>query len=416
MHHDFVSERTHSMARPLVHWLRRSNPYLLEGIDPHGPIGAIGASISDAAVLDAPLAAARKSGLGVVVDTEPHRVQLAADHRLRCDAFRGAELNWLQRRFDPDAERLSLESRSDLLARHRDAQAAGGATIFRWCGHHISEGYGLSPAREAEHELAGEFLALARASGATHPAPGSDQPRGAAVGLTIDPRGLRQRTSVAIAKAYAELDPDIFWIDVWNFDGAATQYRAVRFLARLLQRETNGRPVLICGFGSLGEAALRNQVAATCVGWGRGELSFPPRPLPPPEPGKKRGASFGIHDFHPAIRGAVPLGKAYERAARLLYKARPCDCGNHAPDQRPQGQHERLRHNAAWSERLAAGAIADEPAATTAELAEIVGEARSLRTRLGFGKLKAAWGSATVDPSDGQRIDIPAALWLPPAA
>lgn len=410
-----MSELTSATSRPLVHWLRRSNPYLLEEIDPGGPIGAIGTSISDAAALDVPLAAARETGLGVVVDTEPHRVQLADDHRLRCDAFKGAELNWLSGRFDPDTQRLSPESRSDLLARHRDAQAGGGATIFRWCGHRVTEGYELSPAREAEYELAGEFLALARASGATHPAPGSGEPRGVAIGLTLEPRDLRQHTIIAIAKAYAELDPDIFWIDVWNFAGAASHYQTVRNLARLLQRES-GRPALLCGLGSLAEGALRNQVAAACVGWGRGELCFPPRPLPPPEPGKKRGASFGIHDFHPAIRGAVPLGEAFERAARLLYKAQPCDCENHTPTERPQGQHERLRHNAIWSERLGAGAIVGEPAATTAELARIVRGAHSLRDELGFGKLKPAWGKATVDPSDGERIEIPASLWLPRAA
>ncbi len=343
-------------------------------------------------------------------------MQFATDHRLRCDAFKGAALDWLKERFNPDEQQLAVEGRSDLLARHRDAQAAGGATIFRWCGHRVTEGYELSPGRQAEHELAGEFLALARASGATHPAPGSGEARGVAIGLTIDPRDLRQHTIVAIAKAYAELDPDIFWLDAWNFNGAASHYQAVRYLARRLQRESGGRPVLLCGFGSLAEGALRNQVAAACVGWGRGELWFPPRPLPPPEPGKNKGASFGIHDFHPAIRGAVPLGEDFERAARLLYKLHPCDCENHNPTERPEGQHERLRHNAVWSERLGAGAIVGNPVTTTAELAEIVREARSLRADLRFGKLKPAWGKATVDPSDGERIEIPSSLWLPRAA
>jgi len=395
--------------------MRRSTPYLLEEIDPEGPIGAIGTSISDAAALDVPLAKARESGFGVVIDTEPHRVQLPEGHRLRGDSFKGAELDWVSGQFDPDAQRLSPDSRSDLLARHRDAQAGGGATIFRWSGHRVTEGYELSPAREAEHELAGEFLALARVSGATHPAPGSGAPRGVALGLTLDPRKLRQRTITAIAKAYAELDPDIFWLDVWNFAGAASHYQTVRYLARLLQRES-GRPVLLCGLGSLAEGALRNQVAAVCLGWGRGELCYPPRQLPPPEPGKKRGASFGIHDFHPAIRGAVPLGESFERAARLLYLAHPCDCENHAPTDRPQGQRERLRHNATWSERLGAEAIVGEPIAATAELAQIVRSARSLREELGFGKLKPAWGAATVDPSDAERIEIPASLWLPRAS
>lgn len=410
-----MAKRTQTNWKPLVHWLRRSNPYLLEGIDPDGPIGAIGTSISDATALDAPLAAAREGRLGVLIDTEPHRVQLPKDHRLRCDAFRGAELDWLDGRFDPDTQRFSSEGRSDLLARHRDAQAAGGATIFRWCGHLVAEGYELSPGREAEHELAGEFLAIARSSGATHPAPGSGEPRGVAIGLAINPRGLCQRTINVIAKAYAELDPDIFWIDVWNFSGAASHYKTVRYLARQLQRES-GRPALLCGLGSLAEGALRNQVAAACVGWGRGNLCFPPRPLPTPKPGQKRGAPFYIHDFHPAIRGAVPPGEDYERSGQLLYKGLPCDCEHHNPTERPQGQHERLAHNAIWSERLGGLAIAGSPVAATAELSDIVREARSLRSELGLGKLKPAWGSAAVDPSDGERIKVPSSLWLPRAA
>lgn len=406
---------TTQTPRALVHWLRRSNAYILDEIDPEGPVGAVGASISEAAALDQPLALARERGFGVVVDTAPHLVQLPSDHWQRCDSFRAAELDWIDGSFDPDSERLSPESRSDLLARHRDAQAARGATIFRWSGHRVTDDYGISPGREAEHELAGEFLALARSSGATHPAPGSAQPRAAAIGLTVEPRDLASRTITAIARAYAEHDPDIFWIDVWNFAGAASHYRDVRHLARLLQRKS-GRPVLLCGLGALAEGALRNQVAGACVGWGRGELCFPPRRLPRPEPGKKRGASFGIHDFHPAIRGSVPLGEGYERAARLLYRAFPCDCGHHSAAERPQGQHERLRHNAVCVERLGAGAIRGDPAATTAELIEIVRDARALRAEFGFGKLKPAWGKATVDPSDGERIEIPASLWLPRAA
>lgn len=403
-----------NVSRPIVQWLRRATAYLQEEIDRGGPTGAVGTSISDAGALDATLAAARGRGLGVVIDTEPHRVQLPADHRLRSDAFKGAGLDWLSERFDPDKQRLSAEGRSDLLARHRDAQAAGGATLFRWCGHRVTEGYELSPGRVAEHELAGDFLALARASGATHPAPGSSEPRGVAIGLSVDPRGLSQHAIIAIANAYAEFDPDIFWIDVWNFAGSAVQYIAVRNLTRLLQRES-GRPVLVCGLGSLAEAGLRNQVAAICVGWGRGELSYPPRTLPRPEPGKSKGAPFGVHDFHPAIRGAVSLRESFERAARLLYLRFPCECGHHRPSERPQGQHERMRHNAYWWERLGAGAIVGDPVSTTAELAKIVRNASVLRAELGFGKLMRGWGAATTDPSDGDRIEIAASLWLPRA-
>jgi hypothetical protein len=410
VHPDYVSENTTSSSHPLVQWVTRADPYLLGEIDPRGPIGAVGVSIADAGRLDETLATARGLGLGVVVDTEPHRVQLEADHRLRGDAFKAADLDWLRGAFDPGTERLSLESRSDLIARHRDAQAGAGATIFRWTGHRVPEGYGMSAAREAEHEIAGEFLALCRASGSTHQAPGSVRPRHVAIGLAVEPRELASRTITTIAKEYADLDPDIFWIDILNFDGAAGQYKGARYLARLLQRES-GRPVLLCGLGALAEAALRNQIAAVCIGWGRGEMCFPPRELPRPEPGKKRGAPLGIHDFHPAIRGGVPLDQRYERVARHLYRLHPCHCGYHSPTQRPEGQRERLLHNSSLAESLGALALKGEPTIRTAELGGIVRDARSLRAELGFGRLKTAWGVAATDPSDGARIDVPGAIW-----
>ncbi len=317
--------------------------------------------------------------------------------------------------FDPGTEQLSPEGRSDLIARHRDAQADAGATIFRWTGHRVPEGYGMSAGREGELEIAGEFLALCRSSGATHPAPGSGRPRNVAIGLAVEPRELSSRAITTIAREYAELDPDIFWIDILNFNGAAGQYRGARYPARLLQRES-GRPVLLCGLGALAEAALRNQVAAVCVGWGRGEMCFPPRELPRPKPDEKSGAPLGIHDFHPAIRGGVPLDERYGPVARRLYKLHHCHCGHHSPTQRPEGQRERLLHNASHAERLGAHAVEGEPVVRTAELGTIVRDARTLRGELGFGRLKAAWGVATTDPSDGLRIDIPAVIWRPRAA
>lgn len=413
--HGHVTKATTLPSRPLVQWIKAADPYLLAEIDLGGPVGAVGTSIVDAGRLDPVLAAARRVGLGVVVDTEPHRVQLSPDHRSRGSVFKAADLDWLDGTFDPDAERLSPEGRSDVLARHRDAQASAGASIFRWTGHRVTEAYGVSQGREAEHELAGEFLALCRASGATHPAPGSAQPRCVAVGLTVDPRELAPRTITTIAKEYGDLDPDIFWIDVLNFDGAASQYRNVRFLARLLQRES-GRPVLLCGLGSLAEGALRNQVAAACIGWGRGEVCFPPRELPRPEPGKKEGAPFAVHDFHPALRGGVPRREKFALAARHLYRLHPCPCEHHSPTQRPEGQRECLLHNSFHFQTLGADATKGSPIARTAELVGIVHEARSLRAELGFGKMKAAWGIAATDPSDAERMDVPATIWLPRAA
>ena len=274
---------THTRSRPLVQWIHRANPYLLESITREGPIGAIGVSILDAPRLDATIAAATARGLGTIVDTEPYRVQLEPKHPYRSSGYRAAGLEWLPKSFSPEGMILSAGSRNELLSLHRDAQAAAGATVFYWSGHHVHDSAPLSTARRQEVDFAADFLALAQASGATHPAPDSGLPRRVALGITVGSKEMSQRVIGELVSAYSQLGPDVFWINCVNFSGSAEQYRALRYLARHLQRESGVR-CLLAGLGTLWEGALRNQVAAACQGWGRGHLSYPPAPPPPPAP------------------------------------------------------------------------------------------------------------------------------------
>lgn len=403
---------TNNASKPLIQWVHRGNPYLIDEIETEGPIGAIAASVLEAPRMDASIAAATERGFGVIIDTEAHRVQLPYDHTLRV-AYREAGLDWLPNIYDPAAMALSEQGRSELLAIHRDAQAKAGATIFLSPAFRLSDTPSLSAVRRSDLELQTDFLALARSSGATHPTPGSGQPRGVATHLAVDARELSPRLIGELARTYGGLDPDIFCLAIWNFSPSERQYGLVRHLARALQRES-GRGCMIAGLGALWEGGLRNQIAAAWQGWGRGNLTYPPPP-PPPRDSEGKGTPYGVPAFHPAIRGSMPLGEAYERASRELYRRHPCPCGHHSPTVSPEGQRDRHLHNRYWAEQLGTAAITGDPALTTAALGPIIKAAAKLRDELGLGRLPSAWRKATVDPSDGERIEIPASLWLPNA-
>jgi hypothetical protein len=405
---------TQTRSRPLVQWIHRANPYLLESITREGPIGAIGVSILDAPRLDATIAAATARGLGTIVDTEPYRVQLEPEHPYRSSGYRAAGLEWLPERFSPERMILSADSRNELLSLHRDAQAAAGATVFYWSGHHVHDSAPLSTARRQEVGFAADFLALAQASGATHPAPDSGLPRRVAVGLTVESKEMNQRVIGELVSAYSQLEPDVFWINCVNFSASAEQYRALRYLARHLQRESGVR-CLLAGLGALWEGALRNQVAAACQGWGRGHLSYPPAPPPPPAHGEERGAAYGVPAFHPAIRSAIGLGQRFEAAAQRLYQLHPCPCGHHPQSSQPEGQRERHLHNRYWAEMLAEAAVAGEPSRTTEALGPAIDAAEALRQELELSRLPRAWQCASSNPSDGERLTISPELWLPQA-
>lgn len=409
-----MKKLANSGSRPLVQWLHSSNPYLVDDLTPDGPIGAIAVSAVDAARLDGAVANAGERGCGAVVDSEAYRVQLDPEHPLRA-AYRDAGLEWLKGVFDPAKMALTSEGRSELVSLHRDAQAAGGATIFLSPAHLVADSAPLNQARRRELAIQEDFVAIARASGAGHPAPQSPARRKIAVGLAVNGPDLRPRVSGELASAYRDLDADLFWLSVWNFRSTRVQYEAVRYLARTLQRES-GRPCLVAGIGALWEGALRNQIAAACQGWGRGTLRYPPIPRPAPPETEERGAAYGIPAFHPAIRGSVPLGDGYGEASALLYRRHPCPCDYHAAAVPPEGQRERHLHNRFWAERLCAGAIAGDPDVTTASLASVIEAAVQIRAELKLGPLPAAWRLAAAAPADGERIDVPAELWLPRAA
>lgn len=376
-----------------------------------GPIGAVATSIVGAAHLDATIEVVLDHGLGAVIDTEAWRTQLDPDDPMRSAEFKRQGLDWPRQRFVPSESRLSSADRNDIVARHRDAQVGAGGTLLVSPCHRVREDPPLSAGRYLDIALAHDFVELARRSGATHPTPQTERPRRVAAGLAVDARSLEPRVITELVAAYREVDVDLFWIWVWNFEPNARQYQRIRFLARKLQRES-AKPCLLGGIGPLWEGALRNQVAAICQGWGRNRLNFPPLDQPVKTAGDEEDDSgWGVHVIHPAIRGTVALGKRGEKILRELFLAHPCLCGHHPSEQVPAGQRERHFHNRYWAEQLALTATLAEPQIATAELAGIVASANQLRVSLRLPQLATGWAKAAVDPSDAPRIVILAELW-----
>ncbi|MGV1049209.1 MAG: hypothetical protein ACOYD4_11885 [Solirubrobacterales bacterium] len=351
----------------------------------------------------------------MIFDSEAWVTQLELKHPRRDGRFKYTELNWLKGVFDPERMTLADADLNDLASRHRDIQIRGSASMLLSPVHRVADGFTLGEGRKGEIALTHEFCRLARVTGATHPSPGKNTPRRVAAAIAVDARDLHRspRAISELVAAYREADADIFWIWAWNFEPSARQYELVRFLARKLQRES-GKPTLVAGLRGLWEAALRNQIGCALQGWGRGRLQFPP--FEPPQPTifdseEDEDPGWAVHIFHPAIRGAIPLGELGDEIARLLFRRYPCHCGHHPALAPPIGVRERHFHNRHCVNELGKAAIVGEPTETTAELKQIVSQASRLRSELDLGSLYTAWSKATTDPSDGSRILVPPTLW-----
>jgi hypothetical protein len=408
-----VPKFTSTNSRPLVQWVSRATAPLARTIEPQSPIGAVATSIRGAAHLKATLAEAVKGGAGALIDTEAWRAQLEPEDPQRAGEFRRLGLDLDERSaFSPSAHRLSASGRNELVAAHRNIQVAGGATILISPYHYVGETAPLSSGRRLDIALAHEFSALAAASGARHGAPGGP-PRSVAVAIAVNARSLTPAMIGELVAAYKEVQADLYWLWVWKFTSSAAQYRQVREFAVRLQGEA-GTPCAVAGLGRLWEAALRNEVAAACQGWGRTRLPFPPPD--PPEPKESKGeeeddSGWGVHVLHPAIRGTTALGKEDEEPLRRLFAEEPCYCGHHEPNEVPEGARARHAHNRSLAEELTHSLTGVSPVEARVELAEIVARAVERRRQLELGSLERGWGAAVDTPLAEGRPALPADLW-----
>jgi hypothetical protein len=315
-----------------------------------GPIGAIATSIRGAAHLENTISVVGEHGLGVFVDTEAWRTQLEPDDPARAEEFRRVGLDWTpNRRFVPSEATVSGADRNQIVASHRDTQVSAGGTLLVSPCHRVRETAPLSRGRRLDIALAHDFTALARSSGGAHPTPQGGLPRSVAVALAVDARTLEPKVIEELIAGYREVDADLFWIWVWNFDPNGKQYGRVRSLAGGLQNASQ-TPCLLGGIGGLYEAALRNQVAAVCQGWGRSQLKFPPPDPPEVVEDEDEDAGWGVHVFHPGILGTTKIGVDKhgvdnEAPLRRLFRLQPCHCRHHRPDEVPAAQPDRHAHN-----------------------------------------------------------------------
>jgi hypothetical protein len=401
--------------RPLVQWISRNTAPHGRDLDAASPIGAIATSVIGAAHLTKTLAAARKDGRGVLVDTEAWREQLEPDDDHRGGEFRrlGLELD-RNRRLRPSEDGLAPAARSELVARHRNAQIAAGASILLSPYHQVREEDALSRGRLLDLALAHEFVELAQTTGAVG-GRGITGDRSVAIGLAVNASALTMAGIIELISGYREVDADLFWIWVWNFTSSRLQYERVHALTTGLQA-TSAKPCLLGGLGRLWEAAMRNGVAAACQGWGRTRMPFPP-PQPPEsaeggDEDSEDGDGWGVHAFHRAIRGTTKLGPKNEEPLRHLFSEMPCECGHHIPDAVPYSQPERHAHNRADAEELVREIAARGADGARDELSEIVAEAESHRARLELGMLQRGWHAAAELPATAAAPALPANIWL----
>jgi hypothetical protein len=407
-----VPEITSTHPRPLVQWVSRATAPLARRIRLDSPIGAVATSVRGAFHLSSTIAAAVEGGTGAVIDTEAWRSQLDPDDPQRTDEFRRLGLDHDERHaFSPSSQRLGRSELSELCVAHRNIQVAGGATTLLTPYHRLREELPLGPGRRLDIDLAHEFSSLAESTGALHGAPGGPQ-RSLAVAIAVDARRLSPAMITELVAAYREVRCDLFWIWIWEFTSSATQYLAVRELAVRLQSEA-ARPCLLAGVGRLWEPALRNEVAAVCQGWGRTKLPFPPPEPPEPKPGEEEEeeSGWGVHVLHPAIRGTTQLGRFAEEPLRRLFSEENCLCGNHEPDQVPEGSRARHGHNCALAEELTRPLYELDPVTARAELTEILDRADNLRVRFELTPLERGWRAATEAPVFSPRPALPADLW-----
>lgn len=398
-----------------MQWINANTAPLARDLDLDGSIGAVACSIHGIGYLSKTLEVVHKSGLGVVVETEAWRAQLdPADPRRTNDFGRRGLDPSPGKEFRPSSAKLNEADIDEIASAHRDVQVGAGATLLNSPCHRVREPVKLGAGRRLDLALAHEFVAIARASGADRPTPQGELPRRVAASLAVDGRNLSEGLIAELVSAYSEVDADLFWIWVWNFQSSGSQYERVRSLAQRLQG-VSGKPSLVGGLGRLAEGALRNQISAVCQGWGRNTLPFPPPDPPEPTLGPHQDEDDedgrGIHVFHPAIRGTTSLGKEAEAPLRMLFRIDPCPCEHHPADEIPAGQRERHFHNRYWAERLAATAVALEPVQAVVGFEEIVLSAEALRAELGLTRLRPAWRRIAVDQAEGTRIELSDDLW-----
>jgi hypothetical protein len=369
----------------VILYLTYHAPFDAETIDRRA-IGAIAKPLVHAVADAAAIRRARRAGMGVALLGETWRNQLPPGHQKRGPAFEQLPYA-LDGRLDIEA-RLSERFVAAYAAGHLDAQIAGGATLLRTTGHVLPREGGRGRRNE---------LAFARATIAEyddrrgrHSAATGDPLRPLFATIVVRAQHLLGGAHAALADAYVPLDVDGYWIVIANHNQSLREFKAVAALCDRLERRT-GRPTVLAGVGTAHLAFLgRDVVSATCIGHHGASLRFPPIDWSSTTAGDER-REFGIPVHHRTILGAVPLGERYDEARGILFDRWPCRCGHHGPRVPPDGNAQKIAHNA-WTLMSDAASLCARAAEDRAAYLDMRMDRAGLwRSELRLGRLRAGW-------------------------
>jgi hypothetical protein len=372
--------------RSLVYWTGDKGGPSLSLVDLEVTT-AIALSLANASRNQALIDDARGQGLGVMLDGEAWRGQLAPGHRMR-KSWRPAGLEG-DERIHPDQALFAQEWRLAFTEQFIDAQVLAGGTLLTTAGHFSEEPLGT--ARQNDFALARDAIAYVDQRRLREPGPGDDDPlpRRLLATITITPRILTGEAVERLIEGYAPLDADGFMIWAFEFGGSQRQFKLLRELALGLEL-ASGKPTIVGGLGQLWKLTLASGVSAVCFGNQRAKLDWPPPDAEKPKEGEEPKGR-GVAIYHRRGLGGFLIGKRGEAQRDHAFRDWPCRCGHHPENKPPQTRAEALAHNVAMTMVEARDAVVGEPAEALARLLARATSAAEFRAGLGMGSLDSAW-------------------------
>ncbi|MGI8801042.1 MAG: hypothetical protein ACR2KV_02555 [Solirubrobacteraceae bacterium] len=394
----YLSPHPSMDARSLVYWLGDRNRRQLLGAVDRQVVGTVALRLPDAARSGPTIhEALSQYGLGVTLDGEAWRNQLPVGHPLRDHRWRALGYDATGRSRNPNRRLATPDERHDLVIPYLQAQLAGRATTLISPGHYSREPVGT--ARRNDLAMAADCaermgrLGLRRARGTT--------PRRALLAnLTIDSTALNPAVIRWLVGAYTELladddGPDGVWVWISNFNTSTVRFDQMRDLGLQLQENT-AKPVVVGGLGHLWAAALTNGLAGVCAGPGRSTLNLLPREPKPvdPDSDNKDEIRRRTHVFHGAVIHSFAHSERGRTREAQSFRRFGCRCGHHPENEPPQGEHDRVLHNAWEAMQAARRAASLSPQIATDRLNDRLARVERRREQIGLKPLPPAWRRA----------------------
>ena len=268
----------------------------------------------------------------VVLEPEAWRNQTPPSMRSREFRRLGAVVS-LPRVLDPAALRASsATSLVEYGLAFLNAQTLRGADALL-PPYHLASGHG-QPDREGELRLAEAVVSLVRSQGLDTR---SGSPKPLLLGIALDAVDSGDPSAgLALARSYAGLDADGYWVQFANLTEASNASDISRCCAFLYAlQELSGKPVFAVDVKNLVWPLLAGGLFGACIGIGEREAWSGPA-----------GASNERRSLKPTVvhrellRNFVARGQGAQRAFREY----PCGCGAHEPAEVPARKPDIRRH------------------------------------------------------------------------